>query len=697
MTTAGGTAASRTERGRLALRRDAAHELTAGDVAWLVALPCAALVAAAIVLLGPALGRLLFPHASLHFWPVFAIIVRPEPTEQARYLIALGAPLLVSAATLAAVRRHARARLAPATVVRLVAGVQALGLLLVVACIVNQRAQTYGPLFTGTGSSSHTVYFTLPTLLVACAIAAVLALAAREPVVRTNWRRLCVETRPRRAAAALLAVLAVGVWLLPAIELDDTIMGAHPVVAFHAQFSLDDPYAVLDGRSPLVDFAAHYGSLWPYVIAAGMALLGSSLGTLTLIGCVISGLALLGLFGVLRRVTRSSLAALALFLPLLATSGYMMRGPLEDRYAVVNLFSAFPLRYAGPLLVAWLVARQLDGPPARRAWPLFLAAGLTLLNNADFGVPALGASVAALAWTARGPWRTVLRRQGLEALAGLAAALALVSLLTLARAGSLPHLALLFRYSRLFAVAGYGMLPIRPTLGMPFVVYLTAVAAVVTATVRALQGSADRVLTGMLAWSGIFCLGAGAYYVGRSSPEVLTNLFAAWGLCLTLLAIAALRAIARTRRVTIAQLACLAGLGVMTCSLAQVPTPWSQLERLRTKELATLREPQEAPFVAERTHRGESVALLMQFGHRLAHGLGLNDVAPYPGSLSIATVEQLDETVAALRATGGHKLFLSGADTTREVVVRLEREGFRRAGDDAFGTHLLIDRRGRTG
>src|SRR5215217_7205281 len=79
----------------------------AGTAAWLCALPCAAITAIAIIVLGPALGRLLFsgPGSYTFFEP---IVVQPEPTEQARYLVAICAPLLGALAIASAPRWVAR-------------------------------------------------------------------------------------------------------------------------------------------------------------------------------------------------------------------------------------------------------------------------------------------------------------------------------------------------------------------------------------------------------------------------------------------------------------------------------------------------------------------------------------------------------------------------------------------------------------
>ena len=51
----------------------------------------------------------------------------------------------------------------------------------------------------------------------------------------------------------------------------------------------------------------------PYLAAAVTALAGSSLGVLTVTMATLSGLALLGVYAVLRRLVRAPLPALALF------------------------------------------------------------------------------------------------------------------------------------------------------------------------------------------------------------------------------------------------------------------------------------------------------------------------------------------------------------------------------------------------
>ena len=643
-------------------------ELDAATAAWLAAVPAALLTLAAIVLLGPPLGTLAFPASDARFWPELAIRLAPEPTEQARYLIALAAPLLLAALTVALVRRPS---LAPARAAVASHAIE-LGLVLVVAgCFVAQRLQAPQ---NNTGDTQPVVYFTLASIAVALAIAAALAAAARSARVRERAARWFADSRAKRVGAVLVALLAIAVALLPAINTDGSIEQVYEAVSFHLVFTYDETMAVVNGRSPLGDFAAQYASLWPYLLAAGASVLGTGLAAFTGMMAALTGVTLLALYDVLRRLARSSIVALLLFLPLLATFGFRLHGPEVNRFSLVNYFGVLPLRYAGPFLLAWLLVRHLDGARPRRLWPLFLWGGLVALNNTDFGIAAVGATCAALIWARALPDSRSLRRGALEALAGLAAAFALVTVLLLARTGEAPDFSLLFRYARLFALDGYAMLPIKPLVGVAIALFLTHVAAIGVATVRALRGGDDPALTGMLAWSGVFGLGAGSYYVGHSLSEVLIYTFPCWALSVALLTLVTVRALAgsRARWPSPAQLACLAGFGLLVCSLAQTPAPWQQLRRIASDGPRSFAQPIGETFVAQHTARGESVAIVALLGHRIAENLQLSDVEPYTGSKSVFTLEQLEDAVAALRAAGGRKVFVEPANAYGDLGAALQ-------------------------
>jgi hypothetical protein len=277
-------------------------------------------------------------------------------------------------------------------------------------------------------------------------------------------------------------------------------------------------------------------------------------------------------------------------------------------------------------------------------------------------------------------WRK-LGRLVAEAALGLIAAALLVALLTLAVVGELPRFAQIFEFSRLYGVGGWAMLPM-PTLGLHLAVYVTFGAAIVTATVRAVRGARDAVLTGLLAWSGVFGLIAGGYFAGRSHPEVLIDFFSAWTFTLALLVVVVVRGwLSSSRRPTVAQLlpqlAVLFGFGLAVCSLAQTPLPWSQLARItNTSSDRVLEQPEAVGFVTRSAAPGESVLIFVPLSHRVAERAGVTNVSPYTSIESMPTEPQLQRALDALREAGGTRVFTWMGHTFAEVPVALQAAGF---------------------
>jgi hypothetical protein len=660
--------------------RGGAGALAPAEAAWLAAVPCALLILAGIVLVGPVLGHAFLAPGSDTFWP--GTDVRPEPVEHGRYLVALlGAPLL-AAAVLASSDRPSGIR--PETTRRLVAAAQALGCAFLVLCLLAQNDVIFRSYVPPAGAKR---IFSLGTL-VAAAVLPLLALAlARQRGVgarvgqaasETRLARAARETRPRRVAGLVLAAACTAAWLLTALNSDATIgsaLGSNLI-----PWDMSETYAVLDGRTPLVDFHAQYAQLWPYVPAAIMALAGSStIAAWTAIMASISGLALLAVYAVLRRILRSSLLALVLYVPLLATGFFIAEGTAANRFSPAGIFSLWPMRYAGPYLVAWLTARHLDRVAPRRAWLLLLAAGLVALNNLEFGLGAFAGTVVALALQHPPRSRRAVLRQLARAAGGLLGAGLLVAALTLARTGSLPHVPLLLEFPRIYGVGGWSM-GRMPPLGFHVVLYLTFTAAIVTAVVRAARGGGgEAVLTSMLAWSGTFGLIAGSYYIGASDALNLIALFSAWCFALMLLVVVVARSLtARAwRRPRLAELAVLYGFGLALCSLPQLPVPWSQVARLQRHAPPILAQTDAKRFVARTTRPGEQVGILIPLGFRIAYELGLTDVAPYASIESMPTAQQLQRTIATLRHAHARKLFVATEATLEPELQALAHAGFR--------------------
>jgi hypothetical protein len=669
--------------------------LTSGEIAWLLAVPCAVITVVAMVLLGEAVGSLVLSNRGHDtFLPEWQFALFPKPTEQGRYLIALTAPLLLSGAIVILARKPPQ--LLPRIARVLVCASECAGAAFILACVWIQRHTVWGPA-NGYAPPAYPhgfvqQYFTPRTLLAAGALTAVATLTVYSDTVRRRvTQALSGRHRVTTVIGVTVAVLVTATWLVAGVNLGDTIRNADGSTILNVKWPLDETFGVLDGRTPLVNFTPQYGDLWPFVTALVMSVLGTTFGVFSLTMCTISGLSLLAVFAALRRVVGDAVLALLLYLPFLATGFFAMQPPLVNRYGGLTLYSLFPLRYAGPLLLVWLVARHLDGARPHRAWPLFLATGLIVLNNPNFGVPALGATLAALLWVGA-PWqrRSVARLLG-DALTGLMAAYALIATLTLLRAGSLPRLGVLFFFSRIYGQDGWSQFP-TPALGLDIVLYLTYAAAIGTGTVLMVRRDPRRLLAGLLVWSGVFGLGIGSYYMGRTAPEALVSMFAAWALTLALLAVAVVQQVAHDpqRRPTVAHVAVLLGMSLAACSLAQTPAPWTQVERLQTTAAPINFASPALKRILVGYGGGRPEALLNVVGHRMAYESGVVDVSPYVGGLTVLTTQQVADVLRALHDAGGRLLVLPRANTVRSLYLAACAAGFSLVGqyDDEFEYEL---------
>jgi hypothetical protein len=246
---------------------------------------------------------------------------------------------------------------------------------------------------------------------------------------------------------------------------------------------------------------------------------------------------------------------------------------------------------------------------------------------------------------------------------------------------------LLTLYSRIFA-SGYALLH-TPVGGLYLIVDMTFAAAVLVAAVRYRRGAVDIAHTAALAYSGVFGLGAGTYYMGRTQPAALVALFSIWALSITLLALLALRALTERRgyaktpsRLLIA--CALVLMGLATTTVAQFPAPWTQLRRITTN--APLPPPYNVSaavsFVRRTATPREPITLFTPLGHLIAVDAHVEDVSPYSHPNEVVTYQQLDDTLAALHEAGGTRFYVSRLTFPGswapfpEIPRTLRREGF---------------------
>jgi hypothetical protein len=661
-----GAAAAPGALGETAEVRAQTRPLGAGELAWLAVLPCAAVLVLAIALLGPPLGHALFEAGSDRFWP--EALVAPEPVEHARYIVSLLGGPLVAAVVVAGVHRGVRL---PARLTRIAIGVTgACTLAFLALTLLAQHEVLFRSVLPPNVPQR---IFTLPTLVAAAAFALLLAWCPRRPALMARLASLARETRARRVACALGAALLTVVWLSAAFNTEHSIGRAE---ANHLiPWDMSETFAVLNGRTPLVDFHSQYAQLVPYLGAWALRVIGTTVGAWTATMLAFSAAALLAIYAILRRIVASSTLALAAFVPFLAGSAFLISGRLSP----LEVFSVWPMRYGGPYLLAWLLARHLDGAAPRRRWLVLLAGALVALNNLEFGLPALGGALAALAYVDPPRSRLAALRLARDLVAGVLAAAALVTALTLVQGGELPHPALLLEFPRIYGIGGWVLEPMA-TMGFHITMYVTFAAAIVVATVRAVRGDDGAALTGMLVWSGVFGLGAGSYYVGRSDPLNLIAMFSAWSLALMLLTIVVVRALVAagaTRRPSLPELAVLFGCGLAACAVSQLPQPWTEIARVGQTTAPIYRQPLAMRLVRDTTRPGEKVAILIPLGHRIAYDAGVVDVAPYASVQSMPTANQLGRTLAVMRREGVVHAYVDGAVSYPALLQALIAAGWK--------------------
>ena len=105
--------------------------------------------------------------------------------------------------------------------------------------------------------------------------------------------------------------------LLPAVQSDDSLLGAPAFVVSHLAYYLSDYAAIGNGLTPLADHANHYAHLLPTALAPVLAAFDYSPAALTVVLTVVSGLALLAAFRGLAIASRSELGGLLLYVPFL--------------------------------------------------------------------------------------------------------------------------------------------------------------------------------------------------------------------------------------------------------------------------------------------------------------------------------------------------------------------------------------------
>ncbi len=352
-----------------------------------------------------------------------------------------------------------------------------------------------------------------------------------------SWRR------PFVGAAALVALLALaalaarpwirgvrkllilGVLLAATASFVMTPAGIRDLDSF--RYTADELLAPAVGAFPYSNFAPQYSALLGYPVSALASLLPSHAIQVVLLAVLLmqvtTALTALWLLRSIVPCALLPLAACLLLAPIILTS--------PDGYSAGSYHANLPLRLFLPTILFAYAYRLLRHDTVSRTRQrsdylgLGLLAGISALNNPEFGVPA-AISILIVLYAAQVDRRAASRSVGLVSLGAVASGLVLVVLM--AMAGRVPSSQSILVFQRIFGAVGFNAWPM-PGSGLSLMfVSAFAAAAIAGVTIlrhgRVMCSSAIFDAALQLALVGVWSLLSLPYYAGRSlTPTLLSG------------------------------------------------------------------------------------------------------------------------------------------------------------------------------
>jgi hypothetical protein len=677
-------------------RNEALREVKHPRLFWAMLLPIAAATSVAVW----KLARVVAPRAASTadiaqaFIPGWSQECAPEPVEQTAYVLAVAVPIVFMCAALALLRRM-RVFEREDRDSFWVAAAAVVAQLVLVGSVVHASASQTGQLWVSPSSDIIPVQ-----TVIVLGMGGWLGLRWQPAAWKARW------TSAHRLLSKWpgLAWLVAGGWtlarLLESVFTERSLATAQPVdTLYHLPFQMGEFAAAVNGRVPLVDFRSQYENLMALVLRPVFGLVGFNVTSFT---CAMAALSLIGFLLVYRvfvRVAGSPWVGLLLYVPWVGVSLANMDPDSSVRRSAFSYYAVGPIRYLGVFVLAYGTAWYLAAPRLRRLAAVSCVAGLVVLNNLDFGVPAAaGLWLTAVLFPppGRARIRQTLRGSGV-ALGSAALTVAAYWVIVRLAWGSWPQAGALTEYQRAFAVFGFNMLAM-PDVGLHWILYATFMTAVLYAVfVRYSESAAAfscrrRQSTGMLAYGGVAGLGSAAYYVGRSHPAVLVTLFAAWAFVAVLLThrvvgeVCAAQKSSREGGYSVYAIPVATLLGLWGCLMPfvlEVPNVRAEVERLWHPHggPVDLRPAHLVTLVNKYVHKGEPAVILYPDGHWLAIRASVRNLSPFAHPDSVLLRAQLGPVFESIQRLPRHHRYVLGR-LMGPISDRLSREGFARVDAD---------------
>jgi len=613
---------------------------------------------------------------------------RAEPLEHARYFLFVGSALVAMPVTWLLCRKLA---LTPqgrtATWLRWGCSLSQVA----VAFFIIQNARDL-PNFVG-------FRFMLGTLVASVVLALWL-------VAKSSKRWLAIGERLQGSLliSGALAVCYTAVRLLPSLTFS---FGRYvpPTVTYHAQFTMAEYAAFLDGATPLAGFYPMYQHVAEYFLGPIFALLGLTPFSYTAVMSLLSLLGMFTIFLVFAQQAKNKFAALGCYVLFAGGSFLPMMSNHGNIYNAFNYFAVMPGRFFLPVIVFSCVSRYLLKPSAFLALSIFFMAGLATMNNPEFGAVSVVAAIVTLCLNSRSLLLPDFRHVAkilLLAMSGVTVSIFAFVLATYIRSGSLPDFERALLFHQAFASYGYGMLPM-PDRGLHFIVFATLLVGlgVLVRQRLELSGSitvSDRFRCGTFTFALIFAVGSLCYYVGRSHPMNLIVISACW-LPIPLLTMiefyksvwskwASLTAIERFSQIIPAAGACVFLLLLLGASVP--PSPVTQVNRLiasyRESIMFSNAEKAALQTIELNLKPNDRVAIITDDCFELALKMGIKNKFPYQAESALVLRSQIDTLLNFLRPID--KIIVDpSSEQYPDVSPALSRAGFVRSNSYSLKWH----------
>jgi len=597
--------------------------------------------------------------------------VRPEPIEQVRYIFAIVIVPTVFLLSLIAFLN-----------IRLQNGVRLVGVLTVqvlfLMFIIKNAISGYPPNFSISGQGVYT-FSPIHTFYQFCCGVIISAVAfiyyQKFKTLNLTYNKLI-----QNIISYTLAVLVTIVGILPSIAFN---LDSFPLT-HHLGYTMGEYAAFLNGKTPLVSVFPQYQNILSYLTWPIFQLFGLSITSLSLTmgGLLLTGMMLI--YQIFRYCTQNAWLALALYIPFCAISFYT---PTEwgvgFNLNTYNYFSGIS-RYFGLMVTAFFCAKYLLNPTAKRMILLFFIGTIFAINNLDFGIPVLVATLMATLLTTEDgilPSFKNIFRISIIFLFSVMVALSLFFVITLLKSGQFPNWLLIFKYQKIFAFYGFGMFPM-PKWGLHWLIFITFMATILVAiwqivvhfNNKNVLSSQQRLQIGLLIFSGISGSGAFMYFIGRSTWYNLITIFTIFSFALLLLIWQQFldwknskNKFTRQERL-VRYMPSLVLVFVYVSMLGHVVTMPSipgNLIRLNTnyaRHLINHKTLEQfiwecTQFVKNNTQQGEKVGIIHQWGYEIANLAQVENVFPFVHPRSMILKSQLDMAMKTFKKANVTKIF----------------------------------------